>query len=316
MRTTRILSMICAAALVLTATACSDTDDATGSGTGGEGFPITIEHALGTTVVESEPQRVATVGWANHEVALSLGVVPVGMAKATWGDDDDNGVLPWVEDKLTELGAATPALFDETDAVDFEAVADSDPDVILAAYSGLTQDQYDTLSKIAPVVAYPTVPWGTTWQQMIELDSTALGLAARGQELIADLEGQIAAAVDEHRTGHGPFVQRRELRGEQATHRGADDDGRTVVAHAVHEALQQLQIGRHLRPLRRDVGEAVPAQVECHDPSACGQAGHDVGPVGPIAAEPVHQHESWAVLRAVLGDVVDPGAVQVDVSLT
>ena len=38
---------------------------------------------------------------------------------------------------------------DRYDGIDFEAVADTQPDVILAAYSGLTQEDYDTLSKIA-----------------------------------------------------------------------------------------------------------------------------------------------------------------------
>ncbi len=89
---------------------------------------------------------------------LALGVVPVGMAAANFGDDDGNGVLPWVEEKLDELDAKTPVLFDETDGIDFEAVADTKPDVILAAYSGLTKKDYDTLSKIAPVVAYPDAP--------------------------------------------------------------------------------------------------------------------------------------------------------------
>ncbi|WIM73441.1 ABC transporter substrate-binding protein [Corynebacterium suedekumii] len=85
-------------------------------------------------------------------------MVPVGMSKATWGDDDGDGVLPWVEDTLAELGADTPVLFDETDAIPFEQIADTRPDVILAAYSGITQDDYDKLSKIAPVVAYPGIP--------------------------------------------------------------------------------------------------------------------------------------------------------------
>ena len=49
-------------------------------------------------------KRIATVAWANHEVPLALGVVPVGMSEATWGDDDGDGVLPWVEEKLEELG--------------------------------------------------------------------------------------------------------------------------------------------------------------------------------------------------------------------
>ena len=103
---------------------------------------------------------------------LALGVVPVGMSKAAWGDDDGDGVLPLVEDKLTELGAKTPVLFDEADGIDFEAVADTQPDVILAAYSGLTQEEYDKLSKIAPTVAYPDIPWATSYQDMIRHTST------------------------------------------------------------------------------------------------------------------------------------------------
>ncbi len=72
---------------------------------------MTVKHALGTTVIGSEPKRVATVNWANEEVPLALGVVPVGMAKATFGDDDGDGVLPWTEKRLKELDAKTPVLF-------------------------------------------------------------------------------------------------------------------------------------------------------------------------------------------------------------
>lgn len=158
-------------------------------------FPVTIEHAYGETVIESKPERVATVAWANHEVPLALGVVPVGMSKATWGDDNDNGVLPWVEDRLTELGADTPVLFDETDGIDFEAVADTEPDVILAAYSGLSPEDYDTLSKIAPVVAYPDIAWATSYQDMIRMNSKALGLEAEGDALIEELDGEVHNAL-------------------------------------------------------------------------------------------------------------------------
>ena len=59
-------------------------------------YPVTIEHALGTTVITEKPVRVATVNWANHEVPLALGVVPVGFAAANFGDDDGDGLLPWV----------------------------------------------------------------------------------------------------------------------------------------------------------------------------------------------------------------------------
>jgi len=201
-----------AALLLLGVSACGS-DDAAGGATSeeataggstaaatadGDWTPVTIEHALGTTTIEERPERVATVAWANQEVPIALGVVPVGMAEATFGDDDGDGVLPWVEDALEELGAQTPVLFDETDGIDFEAVADTQPDVILAAYSGLTQEDYDTLSEIAPVVAYPEVAWGTSWRDTIALNSQGLGMQEEGAELVADLEQQIADTVAAH----------------------------------------------------------------------------------------------------------------------
>ncbi len=161
-------------------------------------FPVEIQHVYGTTTITERPERVATVAWANHEVPLALGIVPVGMSKATWGDDDGDGVLPWVEDRLAELGAETPVLFDDTDGIDLEAVADTDPDVILASYSGLTQDDYDALSKIAPVVAYPEVAWGTSWQDMVRMGAAALGMAGEGEALIAELEAETVAALAAH----------------------------------------------------------------------------------------------------------------------
>lgn len=194
----RTLSVVAVATVALSLSACSATTDDAGSTTGDGVFPVTIEHAYGSTTIESQPERIATVAWSNHEVPLALGVVPVGMSKATWGDDDDNGVLPWVEDKLEELGAETPVLFDETDGINFEAVADTEPDVILASYSGLTQEEYDTLSKIAPVVAYPDVAWGTSMDDMILMNSKAIGLEAEGEQLVTDLNAEVDASLADY----------------------------------------------------------------------------------------------------------------------
>jgi len=161
-------------------------------------YPITIKHALGTTIIPKKPERIATVAWANHEVPLALGIVPVGFAKANFGDDDGDGVLPWVAQKLKELNAGKPVLFDEGDGIDFEAVAATRPDVILASYSGLSQADYDTLSQIAPVVAYPEAVWSTDWREMIRLNSAGMGMAAEGEALIKKIEAEIAEAVATH----------------------------------------------------------------------------------------------------------------------
>lgn len=184
MRAPRALLSLC----IVSVLACASAQD---------GYPITIEHALGTTVITEKPVRIATVNWANHEVPLALGVVPVGFAAANFGDDDGDGLLPWVSEKLAELGGPVPVLFDEGDGIDFEAVAATEPDVILAAYSGLTQEDYDTLSLIAPTVAYPEAAWATDWRDMIRYNSAGMGMAAEGDALIASLEAQMAATVAE-----------------------------------------------------------------------------------------------------------------------
>ena len=161
-------------------------------------YPIEIEHALGTTVIDEAPERVATVSWANHEVPLALGVVPVGFPGMTWGDEDGDRLMPWVAARLEELDASTPRLYDEGDGIDFEGVAASNPDVILAAYSSLSQQDYDTLSRIAPVIAYPETPWTTDWRTTIRYNSRGMGLPDEGQELIGELESTIAEISQAH----------------------------------------------------------------------------------------------------------------------
>jgi iron complex transport system substrate-binding protein len=161
-------------------------------------YPIVIRHAFGETVIERKPERVATIQWANQDVALALGVVPVGFSAANYGVSDGSGILPWTAKRLQELGVTNPNIFMDTDGLDFEAIADCRPDVILAAYSGITQEDYDLLTQIAPVVAYPSKPWVTTWREQILYDAMGMGMEAEGRRYIAELEALIAEAVGKH----------------------------------------------------------------------------------------------------------------------
>ena len=194
MRLRRVVPLVLASAAAVTLASCaSETADESAGDAPAEG--TVVEHALGETVIPEDVERVATVNWANHEVPLALGVVPVGMAAANFGDDDGDGVLPWQKDALDELGGEEPVLFDETDGIDFEAVADTDPDVILAAYSGLTQEDYDTLSKIAPTVAYPEGPWATEWDDVVRYNAAGMNMADEGEALIDELQQEIDDSV-------------------------------------------------------------------------------------------------------------------------
>ncbi|WP_136708664.1 iron-siderophore ABC transporter substrate-binding protein [Agromyces sp. H66] len=189
-----------AAASVLALAGCS----APASGDGGAAaasdgaFPVTIAHAFGETEISAEPERVATWGWGSTEAALALGVVPVAMAQQTYGANDE-GVLPWVADELEELGAETPAILtDDGEAPPYEELVEAAPDVILAPYSGITEEQYDLLSEIAPTVAYPGEAWTTPWRETVTIVGTALGLEREARGVLDDLDAELAAQAEAH----------------------------------------------------------------------------------------------------------------------
>lgn len=155
-------------------------------------YPITIQHALGETVIEEKPNNVVSIAWGNQDVALALGVIPVGVSEANYGVAEGENLLPWTAEKFSELGVDTPNVFKDTDGLDYEAISDAKPDVILAAYSGITQEEYDLLRQIAPVIAYPTAAWQAAWRDQILVNSKGMGLATEGKELVADLDELIS----------------------------------------------------------------------------------------------------------------------------
>lgn len=191
-----LVAVAAAAALVLAGCAsASGSAGSSGQGSSSAAFPITIEHAFGETTIAKKPTRVAAITSENADAALALGVVPAGIAAQSYGDEDGDGLMTWTAAKLTELGAKTPALYPEGDTLDYEAIADSRPDVILAAYSGITKEEYQTLSKIAPVVAYPKGPWLTTWTDTILIDGKALGLEPEAKAYVAEQKAAIEKAT-------------------------------------------------------------------------------------------------------------------------
>ncbi|HRO28831.1 iron-siderophore ABC transporter substrate-binding protein [Citricoccus sp.] len=169
------------------------------AGSADAAFPRTIEHAFGETEIPAQPERVATVSWVNQDISLALGVVPVGVAATEYGGNE-NKSTDWFDAKLEELGAEAPEQYSESDGIDYEAIAATEPDVILATYSGIDQEQYDKLSEIAPVVAYPkgTAAFGTPWQDSTRIIGEALGKDAEAEQVVADVEGQLAAAAEDH----------------------------------------------------------------------------------------------------------------------
>jgi iron complex transport system substrate-binding protein len=204
-----VLAVLATTGLAACGTDDSNADTEEDGPAGDRTFRVSLDNTFGSTEIEGRPEVVATVNWGNHDVPIALGVVPAGMPEATFGDDDGDGVLPWTHDALEGLdatGEALPALFDETDSIDFEGVADTEPDVILAAYSGLTTKDYTTLTEIAPTVSYPEVAWGTGWRDMATINGEALGMKEEAEAKVAEVDRRIDAAVADRPEVEGKTV--------------------------------------------------------------------------------------------------------------
>jgi ABC-type Fe3+-hydroxamate transport system substrate-binding protein len=164
-----------------------------------DAFPVTIETTLGEATIEEEPTRVVTVGYADADVALSLGVVPIASEKVTWGGTEEGSTV-WFDEALAEIdGAEPPRRLDTTDGIPVDEIIALEPDLVLGINSGLTQQDFEKLTKAGiPVVGYPGEQWFTTWRESVELAGKALGRTDVAEDVIADTEQVIADTAEEY----------------------------------------------------------------------------------------------------------------------
>lgn len=184
------------------ATEPSATDSA--AQTDSAAFPVTIEHKFGSTTVPESPERVIALGYNEQDAILALGVKPV--AVRYWFGEEPYAVFPWAED---ELGDAQPEVLEMPfGELDFEAIAALQPDLISAVYAGITEEEYETLSQIAPTVAQTDeyVDFGMPWDEMTLTVGRALGRAERAEELVAGVKAEFEVVRQDHPEWEGKSV--------------------------------------------------------------------------------------------------------------
>ncbi|MCY1141191.1 ABC transporter substrate-binding protein [Actinoplanes sp. Pm04-4] len=166
---------------------------------GGDGEPaaeqqqaVTLTHKLGTAEIKSTPQRIVALSDADLDALLMLGVQPVGIAESS----GEGGITAWAKPLVT--GQPTVLTAGDT-GFDVEKIAALAPDLILAGGDYYIDDEYAKLSRLAPTTAYETTgafedPWQTTLKQVAK----AVGQTAKADQIIAEVEGEIAKAKAGH----------------------------------------------------------------------------------------------------------------------
>ncbi|ERJ13247.1 ABC transporter substrate-binding protein [Haloplasma contractile] len=138
-----------------------------------------VTHAMGETAIEGTPTRVVTLYQGATDVAIALGVTPVG-AVESWVQKP---VYEYLRDDLQ--GVKNVGL--ETQP-NLEEIAKLNPDLIIA--SELRHSEiYDQLSEIAPTVTHETV---YKFKDTVELMGEAMNRQDEADQLLTDWDNRVA----------------------------------------------------------------------------------------------------------------------------
>lgn len=198
---------VVAATLALAGCSGSAAPSASTATASAAGFPVTIKDAFGTTTIDKAPKRIVAWGYGSADALLALGTVPVAIPAQTYGGDKD-GVLPWIAQKLHQMGAKTPAVLpNDGTTTPVQQIIAENPDLVLAPYSGITEKERDQITAAGiPVVAYPDKPWSTPWQDVITITGKVLGEQAQAKAVLKKIDSEISAAAAKHPEFKGKTV--------------------------------------------------------------------------------------------------------------
>ncbi|MCQ6277452.1 iron-siderophore ABC transporter substrate-binding protein [Bacillus sp. V3B] len=137
-----------------------------------------ITHAMGTTTIKGTPKRVVTLYQGATDVAVALGVTPVGIVES-WVQQP---VYEYLRDDLEgvqQVGLETQP--------NLEEIAKLKPDLIIA--SKLRHEKvYDQLSQIAPTVTHETV---FKFKETVDLMGKAMNKEKKANQLLVDWDNRV-----------------------------------------------------------------------------------------------------------------------------
>ena len=159
-------------------------------------FPVSIENKFGTTEITEQPERIITVGYHEQDWLYALGIAPVAVRE--WYGEYDFATWPWADEAREAVGASPEVLSNAE--LNFEQIAALEPDLIIATWSGITEEDYGLLSQIAPTLAQSGdwADYGMPFDEETRLIAQAVGKVDEGEQIIADLDSEFEAVRTAH----------------------------------------------------------------------------------------------------------------------
>lgn len=173
--TTRREFLLATAALAIGLAACGNEDAST---------PVeqtrTVNDAYGAVRVPVDPQRVVAMDRGAADIAVAVGIRPIGVADELVG-------FPYLAKGLEDVARIGPP-----DSPNFERILELEPDLILGLDAYLEEGKaYARLQEIAPTFA-ARFGAGDTWREFSMDLATGLGREAELTKQFADYDAKVA----------------------------------------------------------------------------------------------------------------------------
>lgn len=152
-------------------------------------FPVTVEHAMGSTSVPTQPKRVVALDSSYADATLLLDSELVGITTYRSYSTD----LPDYLGDARAAYAGDVQSVGEMSAPSLEKIASLKPDLIVSAKIR-HEALYGQLSKIAPTIMSETT--GATFKNNIEMLGKALGKSDLAEKRIAAFEAEAKKVGD------------------------------------------------------------------------------------------------------------------------
>lgn len=175
----KVLLMLVAIVVLISAVGCGVNETEKASEEVAEDAVRIVEHAMGKTEIKGTPKRIITLYQGATDVAVALGVTPVGVVES-WVEQP---IYKYLRDHLKDV----PLVGLETQP-NLEEIAKLKPDLIIA--SKLRHEKiYEQLSAIAPTVTHETV---FKFKDTVKLMGEAMNMETEATELLEAWDGRVS----------------------------------------------------------------------------------------------------------------------------
>ena len=166
--------------------------DGKGSGQADGVFPRTVVHFKGSTEIPAAPSKVVILSTGQLDVALTLGIVPIGSTKGDGAETVPEYLKKAFPDHADQLGSITDVGSRKSPSV--EDIGNLSPDLILVNQAGKDDIDalYSSLSAVAPTVV--TQGKSEAWKQDFLLVADALGKPDTAKKWIETYQSDAAKA--------------------------------------------------------------------------------------------------------------------------